>query len=185
MNDDGFWKRVQKSDDGSDGCWVWIGNRRPDGYGLFYLFGKQLRAHRVSWEMHNGPIPEGVFVCHRCDNPSCVRPSHLFLGTIQDNNADRVQKGRPGSKGVFGEHNGSHKYPERRAGERNGRHTHPETSARGERHGRAKLTEEAVKSIRERYAAGGVSYTQLAHEFGVSFGLVGFVVNRKVWAHVP
>jgi hypothetical protein len=77
------------------GCWFWGGACHPQGYGLIKRKdGAQLRAHRVAYELMYGPIPEGVFVCHRCDNPCCVRPSHLFLGSHADNMADMVTKSR-------------------------------------------------------------------------------------------
>jgi hypothetical protein len=92
-----FWLRVEKS----EGCWPWTGRRKQDDqYGMVYLPGgtktkhKLASAHRVSWELHNGPIPPGLHVLHRCDNPPCVRPDHLFLGTNADNLADRNAKGR-------------------------------------------------------------------------------------------
>jgi hypothetical protein len=81
-----------------DGCWTWIGLLDNDGYGRAKIThnGKRLqgRAHRISWLIHNGPIPDGMHVLHACDQTSCVRPGHLFLGTIADNNADRDAKGR-------------------------------------------------------------------------------------------
>ena len=80
--------------DHDTGCHEWVDGRSPTGNGKFKHKGKHLRAHRVAYEMHKGPIPEGMFICHRCDNPSCVNIDHLFLGTPQDNLDDCVRKGR-------------------------------------------------------------------------------------------
>lgn len=81
-----------KADQSGD-CWLWIGaNNR--GYGTFQLNGKYYRAHRLSWEMVNGIIPDGMCVLHKCDTPACVNPAHLYLGSHADNSADMVQKGR-------------------------------------------------------------------------------------------
>lgn len=85
-----FWELIETG----DGCWNWQGAKGPGGYGYHGRSQHYVMAHRYSWEMHFGSIAPGLLVCHRCDNPSCARPDHLFLGTIADNNRDRQIKGR-------------------------------------------------------------------------------------------
>lgn len=87
-----FWSRVDKTERPSK-CWLWTGATLGE-YGIVIDRGVRKRTHRVAYELERGPIPAGLFVCHHCDNPLCVRPDHLFLGTALHNNLDRVQKGR-------------------------------------------------------------------------------------------
>lgn len=89
MTEERFWARVSMS----DGCWIWTGSKIR-GYGRFKESGQSFLAHRTAFTFANGPIPNGLFICHRCDNPPCVRPSHLFPGTPGDNSRDRTAKGR-------------------------------------------------------------------------------------------
>jgi len=99
-----FWAKVDKG--GAGGCWLYTGFRKWDGYGWLnrHRDGKDhyMTAHRYSWILAHGPVPNGLHVLHRCDNPPCCNPSHLFLGTHQENMADRVAKGRAkGAKKLF------------------------------------------------------------------------------------
>lgn len=95
-----FWAKVNKEGSvrplAGDRCWEWTAGMLPSGYGTFRLSRPRRRpyAHRFSYELHAGPIPPGMFVCHSCDNPPCVNPAHLFLGTVQDNVDDMKAKGR-------------------------------------------------------------------------------------------
>lgn len=143
-----FWSKVRQS----DGCWEWTGALNGErGYGVGCFDGKTKGAHRYSYELHNGPIPDGLFVCHRCDNRKCVNPDHLFLGTHQDNMDDMVAKGR--DVGMF---------------------------KSGERNPGAKLTADDVQRLRE-LAATGVSRIELAADFGISLTQVGKILRGEKW----
>lgn len=85
----------------SDTCWEWQGGCSVSGYGVVDVNGVSKRAHRTVWELANGPIPDGMLICHSCDNPKCVRLEHLFLGTSKDNSIDMVRKGRGTPKRTF------------------------------------------------------------------------------------
>jgi hypothetical protein len=87
-----FWSKVQIRT--HEMCWIWTGCSSPLGYGRFRLDGKSKVAPRVAWEIENGPVPDRLFVLHRCDNPKCCNPNHLFLGTKKDNSQDMMKKGR-------------------------------------------------------------------------------------------
>jgi hypothetical protein len=86
-----FWSFVSKTD---GGCWIWIGGKDKDGYGIFSHRDHSYRATRLAWKLTNGPIGSQLMACHSCDNPPCVNPSHLFLGTGKDNSNDMIKKGR-------------------------------------------------------------------------------------------
>ena len=96
---DRFWTKVERL--GPDDCWPWKAapRRKDQGYGAFWLNGRHQPSSKVAWLLTNGSVPEMQQVCHRCDNPSCCNPNHMFLGTNKDNNDDKVAKGRH----VFGE----------------------------------------------------------------------------------
>jgi len=162
-----FWAKVQKRGPKHPGlgtrCWVWTAARLPAGYGLFKLNGRSRVAHSVAWEIEHGELLRGICVLHRCDNPACVRPDHLFLGTRGDNNTDRSIKGRSAK------------------GDRSPSRLHPESRPRGSRHANAKLTEERAARIRELYAVGDTTQTRLARLFGVHQKVISGIVLGTSW----
>lgn len=181
-----FWSKVNK-----DGpvpahcpelgpCWLWTAHCDMGGYGKFQIGYSNHPAHRVSWELHNGPKPADMLTLHRCDVRNCVNPAHLFLGTHADNSADCVKKGRQAK----GDRNGARLHPERLArGDRSYQHLHPENS-RGVRNGRALLTEDDVREIRRLYAMGNITFADLGRQFGVTYNQVSTIVKRKQWTHI-
>jgi len=150
-----FWAKVDKSGE----CWEWTGYLNPTGYGQIKWNGKAVASHRYSYVLHHPltiDLLEGhreIYVCHRCDNPKCVNPAHLFLGSQGDNMRDREEKGR-----------GNH--------------------AKGEQKTTSKLTETQVREIRINYANGGISYRQLALEYGVASSTINNIIHRKKWKHL-
>lgn len=149
------------------GCLLWPGTRDASNYGVINADdGRQLRVSRLSLEMRIGPLAPGQLALHRCDNPPCFEPTHLFTGTNADNMADRDAKGRQAK------------------GDRSGARMHPERVRRGEDHPRTRLTETDVRAIRAAYAAGGVSQKTIAGRYGITQGAVFQIVNRFTWRHV-
>lgn len=158
-----FWTKVAIG--APDECWLWQASKNAHGYGQYGL--RKLRkgpivAHRYSWILTHGPIPEGMKVCHRCDNPPCVNPAHLFLGTQTDNVRDATAKRRMA------------------AGPRHGSHTKPDTVRRGTAHHGAKLSEDDVRAIR----ADTRTYKQIAAAYGLHPMYVFAIRHRRTWRHV-
>lgn len=163
-----------------DECWPWPHPRNAEGYGLFRCCRRILRAHRVAFHVFCGPLPAGLLVLHRCDNPPCVNwTKHLFSGTAGENAADRDAKGRS----VMSEEARRNHMARVPRGERANRARHPERYPIGEAVKQSKLTEARVAQIRRAYATGVSSY-KLADEFGVSRPTIMRAVNRKTWKHV-
>lgn len=149
-----FWSKVDKSGD----CWEWRAFRDSGrgGYGKydFDLQKSPQGAHRIAWELTYGPIPKGMYVCHHCDNPSCVRvDGHLFLGTQTDNMQDMIAKGR-------------------------------KNPALGSKNGNAKLTEAEVREIRRLYFSKQCGVVELAKRFGVSRVTIRDIYTGKIWKHL-
>jgi hypothetical protein len=135
-------------------CWIWTGFKQAGGYGYFKIGKRNYAAHRLMLEFRKKRLPPGKLVMHRCDNPACVRPAHLRLGSHRDNTLDAVKKGRWVQRGM-----------------------------KGEKHGRAKLREVQVRHMRI-WAAGGTPLNELAGKFSVSLRHVRKIVSRQVWGHL-
>lgn len=137
-------------------CVEWQGAKTLDGYGSLKRDGCRWRAHRLAWTQAHGAIPPGVFVCHRCDNPSCINVAHLFLGTPADNSSDMVSKGRSTRQGV---------------------------AQMGEANRNAKLTPDLVRFIRDRLSRGATT-AAIARSLGVSRQTVMKVTAGRTWRQV-
>ena len=150
-----FWDKVDVSDDNS--CWEWTASKTRYGYGRIGVDRKTYKAHRIAWYLNTGEMPN-LLVCHKCDNPPCCNPRHLFLGTHKDNQRDKVNKGRQ-SKGI--------KHALRPRG-------------RGETAATAKLREDEVRTILRSKK----SLTSLAKEYGVSKKQIFRIKHKQAWSHV-
>lgn len=138
----------------TEGCWEWNARKDRGGYGRLRVAERTQKAHRVAYQLYVGEIPEGLCVCHRCDNPGCVNPYHLFLGTKADNARDRDNKGRGGHSVMSGEKNGH-----------------------------AKLTEVQVVEIRAKHA-NGARNVDLAKEYGVAHQTISSIVCGDRWTKI-
>lgn len=149
-----FWQKVSKKE---SGCWEWIGCIDALGYGRV---GKKKdcnisKAHRLSWFIFNGKIPNGLLVCHKCDNRKCVNPNHLFLGTQSENMIDMVKKNRRNYVGLFGEKNPM-----------------------------SKLNSALVSEIKNERNTTGKSYKRISKMFGVSTMTVYRVCKNQLWKQI-
>ncbi len=158
-----FWSKVEIR--GLEECWEWTAAKRPSGYGVWGTNNtSQFMSHRLAYADWNRVDPGQLYVCHRCDNPSCCNPNHLFLGTCKDNSDDKVAKNR---------------HPH---GDTHFIHNHPEV-VRGERNPASKITELDVREIRKLHAQ-GKSQTYISRLYPISQPMIGRIINKKSWPHV-
>lgn len=153
-----LWDDVEIHD--NDDCWPYMGKHLPGGYGFFYMKGRHL-THRLSYELHFGEIPNGLFVLHKCDNPPCCNPNHLWIGTKGDNNRDMHKKGRSGWNGWTEEA----KIKRLRIGTANNM---------------AKLNDEIVLKIKNDAR----NYVEIAKDLGVWPTTIGDIKTGKTWKHI-
>lgn len=166
-----FWSKVNKT----EGCWIWTGalTNGTDGYGRHSMGGEVIGAHAASWLINHGPLAEGVCVLHKCDNPSCVRPDHLFVGDRGDNARDMAAKGRQWLQ----------RNPKGMAGDRHWARRKPELVKRGVAHSRSKLTEIQILEIRQQYAD-GATMKELGQLYDTTDTNICTIVRGETWAHV-
>lgn len=154
--------------DEQTGCHNWTGRISSQGYGLMRLSGVSYLASRISYTILYGEFPAELCCCHHCDNPKCVNPEHLFLGTHADNMTDKTKKGRGNQP----------------SGERHGSVTKPLSRPRGVKHGLAKLDDAKALEIVRLRKEEGLFHRDIAKRFGVCHAIVGRIINRKIWTHL-
>lgn len=162
------WGYVKKGE--PDECWLWTSTVTSNGYGRICFNGRKWPAHRLIYTLANGPIPDGLYVCHSCDVPLCCNPAHLWLGTIADNVHDMLKKGRASRAHVQGERSPWRRFPEK--------------MIVGERHWRAKLTASDVAEIRRLYRELAMSEAELGRNYGVHAATIKDILAGKTWRHV-
>lgn len=162
--DTSFWEKVHITT--ADACWEWAGVRTR-GYGQVSVLGKMAYAHRIAYELFFGEFDRRLHVLHKCDNPSCCNPSHLFLGTHQDNMRDRDAKGRQRTP----------------TGDAHYRRQRPGSGPCGGKHGQAVLSSEQVEALRARYKNGlpRGAVTAEAKALGVSKTTISRILKGKIW----
>lgn len=176
MTPEKFWSKVDKG----DRCWIWNGPIGKSGYGVVGYQYRSWSAHRLAWFFTFGDIPEGMCVCHSCDNKNCVNPNHLWIGTYAQNSHDMVTKGRS-AKGVK---SASKLYPNKlERGDHHWSKRMPEKTRKGSAHHKAKLNDEQVRTIRYR-AESGESMSSIASSIGIHVSTVSSIVNNKTWSHI-
>jgi hypothetical protein len=165
---------------GEDSCWEWQGCRHHTGYGVIQYKNKQHRTHRLMYQLFVEEVPNGLLVCHKCDNPPCCNPRHLFVGSYRDNLMDAFKKGRikTGDESSSRIHRDS--FP---SGDKHWMRLYPEKVPRGDKSPRAKLSSSNVLELR-RLRSEGVKITDLARKFGVSDTHVKYIIYRKSWTHI-
>jgi hypothetical protein len=154
--EDRFFRHVEKT----TSCWLWTGYIDSGGYGTIQIGHAPWLVHRVSYELHHGPIPPAAVVRHSCDVRHCVNPDHLLVGTPKENTADMIERGRAA------------------VGEKNAAYRHPERRPRGENHGNAKLSDAAIAEVRSLYTGNRGEITRLAERFGVSISNISQIVRN-------
>jgi len=174
-----FWRKVCKSD-GPDACWPWLGTS-TGGYGSVSINGQRHRATRIAYILEYGSFPDGMYACHKCDNPLCANPTHIFPGTPSENSYDMHSKNRGPKNPATGDRNGARTQPERLTrGEDHWMRKNPERVPRGEDRAMSKLTWEKVRALRASYTK-GATQKALAEEYDLHQSTVSDIVRAETW----